>query len=77
MSIFLRAATAAYRHLATRHPRALCKLKLLQNHAIEEDQEFWKLYSSTLAEGNVVSLGDETAFLFMRTETLYALVRTR
>ena len=30
-----------------------------------------------LAEGNVVSLGDETAFLFLRTETLYALVRTR
>jgi pSer/pThr/pTyr-binding forkhead associated (FHA) protein len=30
-----------------------------------------------LVEGNVVSLGDETAFLFMRTETLYALVRTR
>ncbi len=30
-----------------------------------------------LAEGNIVSLGDETAFLFMRTETLYALVRTR
>ena len=30
-----------------------------------------------LADGNVVSLGDETAFLFRRTETLYALVRTR
>ena len=30
-----------------------------------------------LAEGNVVSLGDETAFLFLKTETLYALVRTR
>ncbi|MFZ5439217.1 MAG: FHA domain-containing protein [Myxococcota bacterium] len=30
-----------------------------------------------LSEGNVVSLGDETAFLFLRTETLYALVRTR
>lgn len=30
-----------------------------------------------LAEGNIVTLGDETAFLFMRTETLYALVRTR
>lgn len=30
-----------------------------------------------LAEGNVVTLGDETAFLFLRTETLYALVRTR
>lgn len=30
-----------------------------------------------LGEGNVVTLGDETAFLFLRTETLYALVRTR
>jgi hypothetical protein len=30
-----------------------------------------------LSEGNVVSLGDETAFLFLRTETLYALVRSR
>lgn len=30
-----------------------------------------------LAEGNVVTLGDETAFLFLRTETLYAMVRTR
>ena len=54
MSILLRAATAAYRRLASRHPRALCKLKLLQNHAIEEDREFWKLYSSSLAEGNLV-----------------------
>ena len=54
MSVFNRAATAAYRHLATRHPRALCKLKLLQHHAIEQDQEFWKLYTSTLAEGNLV-----------------------
>lgn len=32
---------------------------------------------TALAEGNVVSLGEETAFLFLRTETLYALVRTR
>lgn len=30
-----------------------------------------------LVEGNVVTLGDETAFHFMRTETLYALIRTR
>lgn len=30
-----------------------------------------------LNEGNVLTLGDETAFLFMKTETLYALVRTR
>lgn len=28
-----------------------------------------------LAEGNVITLGDATAFLFLRTETLYALVR--
>jgi pSer/pThr/pTyr-binding forkhead associated (FHA) protein len=30
-----------------------------------------------LSEGNVLTLGDETAFLFMKTETLYALVKTR
>lgn len=30
-----------------------------------------------LIESNVVSLGDETAFLFLKTETLYALMRTR
>lgn len=28
-----------------------------------------------LAEGNVITVGDATAFLFLRTETLYALVR--
>ncbi len=30
-----------------------------------------------LAEGNVLSLGDSTAFLFLRTETLYALLKSR
>lgn len=30
-----------------------------------------------LSEGNVLTLGDETAFLFMKTETLYALVRPK
>ena len=54
MNIFMGAANAAYRRLATRHPRALCKLKLLRNHAIEADQKFWDLYSNTLAEGNLV-----------------------
>jgi hypothetical protein len=54
MSIFLNTANAAYRCLATRFPRGLCKLKLLQEHAIEEDQQFWKLYRTTLSEGNVV-----------------------
>ncbi len=54
MSVFNRVATAAYRRLATRHPRTLCTLKLLQHHTIEQDREFWRLYSSTLAEGNLV-----------------------
>ncbi len=43
---------------------------LINGHAVNETE-------IALAEGNVVSLGDETAFLFLRTETLYALVRTR
>jgi hypothetical protein len=30
-----------------------------------------------LAEGNVLTLGDESAFLFVRTETLYALLKQR
>jgi O-methyltransferase len=48
------AATAAYRFLATRHPRWLCRLKMFNNHSIEADEKFWRLYSTTLAEGNVV-----------------------
>ena len=43
---------------------------LINGHAVSSEE-------TALAEGNVVSLGDETAFLFLRTETLYALVRTR
>lgn len=43
---------------------------LINGHAVTGEE-------MELAEGNVVSLGDETAFLFLRTETLYALVRTR
>lgn len=30
---------------------------------------------TALAEGNVLSLGDDSAFLFLRTETLYALLK--
>ena len=48
------AATAAYRFLATRHPQWLCRLKMFNNHAIEADEKFWRLYSSALAEGNVI-----------------------
>lgn len=43
---------------------------LINGHAVTGDE-------TALAEGNVVTLGDETAFLFLKTETLYALVRTR
>ena len=43
---------------------------LINGHAVNATE-------IALVEGNVVSLGDETAFLFLRTETLYALVRTR
>ena len=43
---------------------------LINGHAVTTEEV-------ALAEGNVVSLGDETAFLFLKTETLYALVRTR
>ncbi|MEW6432283.1 MAG: FHA domain-containing protein [Myxococcota bacterium] len=32
---------------------------------------------TALAEGNVVTLGDASAFLFLRTETLYALLKQR
>src|SRR5271170_850598 len=48
------AATAVYRFLATRHPYLLCRLKMFNNHAIEADEQFWRLYSSILTEGNVV-----------------------
>ena len=54
MKLFLRTATAAYRGFAARFPRTLCKLKLLREHTIEQDREFWSLYTSTLAEGNLV-----------------------
>lgn len=32
---------------------------------------------TALAEGNVLTLGDDSAFLFLRTETLYALLKQR
>lgn len=32
---------------------------------------------TALVEGNVVTLGDNSAFLFLRTETLYALLKQR
>jgi O-methyltransferase len=54
MKLLENTANAGYRALATRFPRALCKLKLLQQHSIQEDQQFWKLYRDTLSEGNLV-----------------------
>lgn len=35
------------------------------------------LHEVELQESNVLILGDESAFLFMKTETLYALMKTR
>ncbi len=48
------AATALYRNLATRHPRWLCRLKMLKAHALEQDRRFWELYGGMLREGTVV-----------------------
>jgi O-methyltransferase len=54
MKILHATATAVYRCLATRFPRSLCRLKMLREHAIENDPEFWKLYQAMLGEGNLV-----------------------
>ena len=54
MNLLFPAATAVYRRLATRHRGALCRLKMLHDHAIEADQKFWDLYSGTLAEDKLV-----------------------
>jgi O-methyltransferase len=54
MSLFLTVGTAVYRNLAIRHRRWLCRLKMLNNHQVEEDQDFWNLYSQMLSEGAVV-----------------------
>lgn len=54
MKILHATATAAYRCLATRFPRGLCRLKMLREHAIEEDGDFWRLYQAMLSEGNLV-----------------------
>lgn len=53
MKIFQAAAIAVYRSLAMRHPRWLCRLKMLRDHSIEEDRRFWELYVAALSEGNI------------------------
>jgi predicted O-methyltransferase YrrM len=45
---------AVYRRLATRHRRRFCQIKMLNNHAVEEDEKFWELYTATLNENAVV-----------------------
>ena len=47
-------ANALFRVLATRHPRWLCRLKMLREHAIEKDAKFWGLYAGLLRERAVV-----------------------
>src|SRR5437763_12407749 len=53
MNMLYSAAAAVYRRIAA-HPRWLCRLKMLQEHAVEKDDRFWKLYITTLQEGAVV-----------------------
>lgn len=47
-------AEALLRWLAIRHPRWLCRLKMLQNHTAQTDTHFWELYGRLLIDGNVV-----------------------
>jgi hypothetical protein len=47
-------AHVLFRHLAAHHPRWLCRLKMLQDHTIEEDERFWELYAALLREGRVI-----------------------
>src|SRR5215467_10155400 len=54
MSALDSATKALYRRLATHHRRRFCRLKMLKDHAVEADQRFWELYTSTLNENAVV-----------------------
>ena len=58
--------------------RVIAVLEELSREVAREPDLFHAvLHEVELQEANVVTLGDESAFLFMRTETLYALVKTR
>src|SRR5437763_318304 len=54
MSFLQSAAKRLFRNLATHNPRWLCRLKMLKDHTIEEDQRFWALYAETLRDGTLV-----------------------
>src|SRR5258708_7091280 len=54
MSMLYSIAASVYRRLAIQHPRWLCRLKMLHEHAVETDQRFWSLYCSAMREGAVV-----------------------
>jgi hypothetical protein len=47
-------AEALLRWLAIRHTRWFCRLKMLQNHSVQHDNEFWLLYGTLLREGRLV-----------------------
>ena len=42
---------------------------MINGHAVKSEVE--------LVESNIVTLGNDTAFLYLRTETLYAMVHTK
>ena len=43
-------AKALFRFLSLRHPRWLCRLKMIRNHPIESDQKFWQLYGECIRD---------------------------
>jgi O-methyltransferase len=44
------AAKAVFRYLSLRHPRWLCRLKMIRNHSIESDRRFWELYAEGIRD---------------------------
>jgi O-methyltransferase len=54
MSMLDSAARVLFRALATHRPHWLCLMKMIRNHTIGTDQNFWRLYSESLRDGVTV-----------------------
>ena len=59
--------------LAISHPRWLCRLKMLRQHAIETDGQFWKLYSGGLRDGRLVQPMEDFFNLYQLTRSTLKL----
>jgi O-methyltransferase len=64
MNVFYSIAKSVYQGLAANHPQAFCKLKALLNHSIQENQEFWDLYTAALRESATVQPFEDFFNLF-------------